>query len=121
MVASHGEGFGLTYSESLAVGTPVIALSWGGQLDFLNAENSYLVPPAGLEDTISEDGEKVKWAAIDIAALSERLRYVFENSAEAKHRAALAQRDVVRDWTWDNAGRLAARALMDLNLQKNAA
>ena len=39
----RSEGFGLTMAEAMAIGKPVIATGYSGNLDFMNAENSYLV------------------------------------------------------------------------------
>jgi len=41
-LASHGEGFGLPYSESIAHGKPVISPDKGGHVDFAKAEDNYL-------------------------------------------------------------------------------
>ena len=40
----RSEGFGLTMAESMALGKPVIATAYSGNLDFMNDENSFLVP-----------------------------------------------------------------------------
>ena len=40
----RSEGFGLTCAEAMALGVPVIASGYSGNLDFMNAENSLLVP-----------------------------------------------------------------------------
>ncbi len=39
----RSEGFGLTLAEAMAIGKPVIATGYSGNLDFMTAENSYLV------------------------------------------------------------------------------
>lgn len=40
---SRGEGYGLPYIEASMCGLPVISTKWGGQLDFLDENNSTLV------------------------------------------------------------------------------
>ena len=41
---THGEGFGRPLLEASLSGKPVIAPNWGGQVDFLDANNSILLP-----------------------------------------------------------------------------
>jgi glycosyltransferase involved in cell wall biosynthesis len=38
----RAEGFGLTMAEAMALGKPVIATGYSGNLAFMTAENSYL-------------------------------------------------------------------------------
>ena len=40
----RGEGLGLGMMECMALGKPVIATGWSGNMDFMDAENSCLVP-----------------------------------------------------------------------------
>jgi len=40
----RAEGFGLTMAEAMALGKPVIATAYSGNLDFMNDGNSWLVP-----------------------------------------------------------------------------
>ncbi len=40
----RSEGFGLTMAEAMALGKPVIATAYAGNMDFMTEENSYLVP-----------------------------------------------------------------------------
>jgi glycosyltransferase involved in cell wall biosynthesis len=40
----RSEGYGLTMAEAMALGKPVIATAYSGNLDFMNSENSFLVP-----------------------------------------------------------------------------
>ncbi|WP_298443073.1 glycosyltransferase [Ferrimicrobium sp.] len=72
VLPSHGEGFGLPFLEALSFGMIVIAPSWGGQLDFLNPENSYLCP-GELVDVHLTDVELFRnslWFEVDIPTLA---------------------------------------------------
>ena len=40
----RSEGYGLTLAEAMALGKPVIATGYSGNMDFMNSENSILVP-----------------------------------------------------------------------------
>ncbi len=39
----HAEGFGLTMAEAMAVGTPVIATAYSGNMEYMNINNALLV------------------------------------------------------------------------------
>ena len=40
---SYGEGFGLPIAEAMLLKLPVLTTNWGGQLDFCNSENAWLI------------------------------------------------------------------------------
>jgi glycosyltransferase involved in cell wall biosynthesis len=94
----RAEGFGYTLAEAMWLGKPVIATGYSGNVDFMTAENSYLVgyelvpigagyapyPPNG------------RWAEPDIEQAARLMRLVYENSAEGRERGARAARDIRR-------------------------
>ena len=43
VLATHGEGWGLPIMEAMASGVPAIATDWGGQTEFMDANNSWPV------------------------------------------------------------------------------
>ena len=43
----HAEGFGYTMAEAMFYGVPVIASGYSGNLEYMTAENSFLVPCDG--------------------------------------------------------------------------
>jgi glycosyltransferase involved in cell wall biosynthesis len=49
-----GEGYGQTLAEAMACGTPTIASRHGGNLDFMNDSNSYLVDTHGWTNITEE-------------------------------------------------------------------
>ena len=78
----HAEAWGLPISEAMSFGNPVIATGYSGNMEFMNAENSFpiayrIVPvsPAmcRLHPSYSAD---MRWADIDIAALVRTLRRI---------------------------------------------
>ncbi len=87
----RSEGFGLTMAEAMALGKPVIATAYSGNLDFMDASTAYLVPttmtpvpkgcdpyPAGAE-----------WADPDLGEAARLMRAVVEHPDAA---AAVGQR-----------------------------
>jgi glycosyltransferase involved in cell wall biosynthesis len=97
----RGEGFGLTLAESMAMGKPVIATGYSGNLDFMNVNNSYLVKYRLIE--IEEDHGPYKkgnlWADPDVEDAARHMRFVFENREEAKDIGARARRDIQENFS----------------------
>jgi glycosyltransferase involved in cell wall biosynthesis/SAM-dependent methyltransferase len=92
----RSEGFGLTMAEAMALGKPVIATGYSGNLTFMNEENSYLVPhrlvpiPAGCEPY--PPGHE--WAEPNLEAAAALLRRVYEHREEAAAKSAHAEKDM---------------------------
>ena len=90
---THGEGFGRPLLEATMTGLPVIASGWSGQLDFLNKENSMLLPgelkqvPGSMvwEDIIIPES---KWFEVNEDAMYKVLNYSFVNKEEIKRKAS---------------------------------
>lgn len=70
IVSTHrSEGFGLVLAEAMALGKPVMATGWSGNLQFMTESNSRLLPyelesvsdPTG----IYNENTELKWARVD--------------------------------------------------------
>jgi glycosyltransferase involved in cell wall biosynthesis len=95
----RSEGFGLTMAEAMAIGKPVIGTGYSGNLDFMNAENSYLVdyelgrvgpdceiyPPEGT------------WAQPNLEHAAALMRRVVERPEEAAALGERARADIARE------------------------
>ena len=59
----RSEGFGLTMAEAMFFGKPVIATGYSGNLDFMSADNSLLIPyemtPLTLDYTVYRKGSRL--------------------------------------------------------------
>ena len=69
----RSEGFGLVPAQAMALGKPVVATGWSGNLDFMNKDNSALVsyslvPVRDPEGAFDADGQMWADANIDEAA-----------------------------------------------------
>jgi len=88
----RSEGFGLTMAEAMALGKPVIATAYSGNMDFMTPSNSYLVKYSLTE--IDRDYGPYKkgmvWAEPDIDDAARLMRYVYENQDEARCVGAIA-------------------------------
>ena len=72
----RSEGFGLTMAEAMFFGKPVIATGYSGNLDFMSADNSILIPyektPLLRDYMVYRKGSF--WAEPSIAAAAEAMR-----------------------------------------------
>jgi glycosyltransferase involved in cell wall biosynthesis len=111
---SAAEGFNLTLLEGLACGSLVIAPRHGGQLDFLNDENSLLVDTGEMRAPFSmQYWTRAPHAVVgdpDARHCAELMRRVYEDPAGEKARVAEPARRTVEEFTWERP----ARQILDL-------
>jgi glycosyltransferase involved in cell wall biosynthesis/SAM-dependent methyltransferase len=107
----RAEGFGLTLGESMALGKPVIATGFSANLDFMTAENSYLVRHT--EVAVGPEGENYPaqgtWAEPDLDHAAALMREVWEHQDEARARGERARREIAEHFSLEAVGE-AARA-----------
>jgi Glycosyl transferases group 1 len=94
----RAEGFGLTIAEAMSIGKPVIATGYSGNVDFMDAENSWLVDyeiaRVGPECEIyPPEGE---WAEPSVAHAAQLMREVHDSPEEAALRGTRAAEDIAR-------------------------
>ena len=94
----RAEGLGLTMAEAMALGKPVIATGYSGNLQFMTAENSLLV---GFQMTDVPVGcgpypAGARWADPDLDEASRLMRAVYDRTGEAATRAARGREELRR-------------------------
>jgi len=107
---SFAEGYGVPLAEALLSGIPVITTAWGGQNDFCNAGNSWLVD-YNFERAATHFGVwATAWAKVDTQSLKSALLDAYSSSPG--QRAAMAARgraQLMEDHKWaDVVERLSA-------------
>ncbi|MEM9222862.1 MAG: glycosyltransferase family 4 protein [Pseudomonadota bacterium] len=89
----RAEGFGLPMLEAMAQGVPVVATGWSGNMDFMSATDSVLVPHrlVQVEDSAGIYRASI-WAEADVEAAAAALRHLAgdRNAYEEKSKAAFA-------------------------------
>lgn len=87
---SFAEGYGLPFAEAMLSGIPVITTNWGGQLDFCNSSNSWLVDYRFERAKTHFGLWSSAWARVDVSSLAEAMRQAHTASLET--RSAMAAR-----------------------------
>jgi glycosyltransferase involved in cell wall biosynthesis len=91
VMAPRAERWGRPFLESMAVGLPTIGTRWGGHLDFMRPDNSFLIAVRELLDVEDESGTRgggLRLAEPDVTHLRELMRRVVNHPADARARAA---------------------------------
>jgi glycosyltransferase involved in cell wall biosynthesis len=92
----RSEGLGLPMAEAMYLAKPVIATAYGGNSDFMNANNS-LPLRYELVELDKDYGPYEKgnvWAEPDVAQAAELMRWVYENRELAKRIGQRAAIDI---------------------------
>ena len=112
----RSEGFGLTMAEAMALGKPVIATGYSGNIEFMTAWNSYLIPyelqPIG--EGSDPYPATARWAEPDLDAAAKAMRSVYDEPQEARRRAERAKADVVRQHSPEELARFLRQRLGEI-------
>jgi glycosyltransferase involved in cell wall biosynthesis len=101
----RAEGFGATMATAMANATPTVATGYSGNLDFMTAETSYLVPYHLVEVGPHADPypPDAVWAEPDLEVAAGLMRHVFDDGAEAADRAANGRKLLLETHSVDRA------------------
>jgi len=95
----RSEGLGLTMAEAMALGKPVVATGYSGNLDFMTKETAFLVPWS--ESAVPKGCDPYPrgspWAQPDVEAAAGLLRHVFEHPAEAAEVGQRARQSILSE------------------------
>ena len=116
----RSEGFGLTMAEAMALGKPVIATAYSGNLDFMSADTAYLVGwsegsvPAGC----APYPKGAMWAEPDLDEAARLLRHVHEHPDEAKEVGRRAQQAVTTGHSTDQRAQFVRERFHDIEQRR---
>ena len=104
----RSEGYGLSIAEVMALGKPVIATAYSGNLEFMTPENSYLCPARRCE--VGEGREPYPadshWSEPDLVEAAKLLREVYTHPDEARARGRRGAEDIRILHSPESAGRV---------------
>jgi glycosyltransferase involved in cell wall biosynthesis len=109
----RSEGFGILLAEAMMLGKPAIATRYGGSLEFMNDDNSYLVDcqPVAVGDGAYPYAPNAVWAEPDVDHAASLMRHVFADQQEAHERGQRARRQILERHSPAVAGEIMERRL----------
>jgi glycosyltransferase involved in cell wall biosynthesis len=92
----RAEGFGLPLAEAMCMNKPVIATGWSGNMDFMNANNSFPVrfTLQPLDHDVGPYRKGLRWAEPDVGHAAELMALVAQEPERARKIGERAGRDI---------------------------
>jgi glycosyltransferase involved in cell wall biosynthesis len=109
----RSEGTGLTITDAMALGKPVIATSWSGNMDFMDIANSFLVryELVEIQENIGPFRAGEVWADPSVEHAAEQMRTVFEDREEGRVRGEAARREIETNYSEEKLAGLVRQRL----------
>ena len=113
----RSEGFGLTLTEAMSMGKPVIATAYSGNMDFMTPSNSYPVKYKliDIEETHGPYTKGCEWADPDPDHAAYLMRHAFTHREEAVEVGNRARQDVSTQLNPRTVGRFVRERLLRAN------
>jgi ADP-heptose:LPS heptosyltransferase/2-polyprenyl-3-methyl-5-hydroxy-6-metoxy-1,4-benzoquinol methylase len=112
----RGEGWCYPLFDAAGRGKPVVATAYSGPLEYLSAEEHFLVRyrlgPVGQLYRYYHHG--MRWAEPDLEHAAQQMRAAYEGRADARARAATAARRIRETYSQEAVGALARGQLLAL-------
>jgi glycosyltransferase involved in cell wall biosynthesis len=113
--ASHSEGWGLGMFEAAGVGNSVVAIGWGGHLDFLPQQLAYLtnyeLTPVLVTLGQASYSQDQRWATADPQELSIQLKKVFAQPDIARQKGQQLAEQLQQNYNSKKVGQQLYKAI----------
>lgn len=116
VLPTRGEGWSMTVMEAMASSLPVITTSWSAHMDYLDANNSYLIRVQAFAP-YTNSNKYLYWAIPDLLHLRQLMRHAYLHPDEAQAVGRAARQTVVDRYTWDHSAARIADRLHQLTLR----
>jgi len=115
---TRGEAWGLPIIQAMSCGVPAVVPEWGGQTDFCNKKNSFLIKTGKfdtIQDKVNLEVDFYRYQQFcfpDENHLIKLMRYAFNHPDESKYKGQVASIHVRKNFAWANSARIAERRLL---------
>lgn len=103
---THTEGFYFPGLEGIASGKLAICPNWGGQLDFLDQENSLLISGkeilANPKSMYWESKPNAVWFEPNIQDATSKLVFAYQNYKQINKKLESSRHEIINLYSWDN-------------------
>jgi glycosyltransferase involved in cell wall biosynthesis len=110
----RSEGLGLTISEAMSLGVPVIATGYSGNMDFMDNTNSKLVPPlmrVPVGNGADGYSPTATWMEPNLDEAAKSMRFFYENPQVGREIGERGQRDVLSTHSVERCGAIMKNRL----------
>lgn len=116
----RSEGYGLTMAEAMALGKPVIATGYSGNLDFMTPQNSYLCSYTYREigDGSAPYPAASRWAEPDLDEAAMYMQSIYGNPSAARARGRVAGEEIARLHSPARAGEIMRDRVKQIRLER---